>query len=50
MTNINCSANCIYQKDGKCSFENIYAKPLTLGSDCAYYSPSKNHISSQTQG
>lgn len=23
LTNINCSANCLYQKDGKCSFENI---------------------------
>lgn len=41
MTNINCLANCIYQKDGKCSFENVYAKPLTFGADCAYYSPLK---------
>ena len=23
MTNINCSKNCIYQKDGKCSYDNV---------------------------
>jgi len=42
MTNINCSANCIYQKDGKCSYEDTHAKFLTLGSDCAYFSPKNN--------
>ena len=41
LTNINCSANCIYQKDGKCSYENIFAKTLTVGADCAYFSPAK---------
>ncbi len=24
MTNINCSKNCIYQKDGKCSYDNVF--------------------------
>ncbi len=38
MTNINCSANCIYQKDGKCCFENIKnQQKATPNSDCAYF-------------
>ena len=49
MTNINCSANCIYQKDGKCSFENICAKPITLGTDCAYFSPVRPKKPGETQ-
>ncbi len=41
MTNINCSSNCIYQKDGKCNFENIFEKQIALHKpanlDCAYF-------------
>lgn len=37
LTNINCSENCIYQKDGKCSFENIGHQKITPNGDCAYY-------------
>ncbi|MFR0822317.1 MAG: hypothetical protein ACLU84_07010 [Clostridia bacterium] len=37
MTNINCSSNCIYQKDGKCAFENISEQKVTPNSNCAYY-------------
>ena len=38
MTNINCSSDCIYQKDGKCTFDSIISKRLTTNSNCAYYS------------
>ncbi|MBO5004754.1 MAG: hypothetical protein J6D03_05845 [Clostridia bacterium] len=37
MTNINCSSDCIYQKDGKCSYENIVTKKATPSFDCTYY-------------
>ena len=37
LTNINCSENCIYQKDGKCSFENINQQKITSHKDCAYF-------------
>lgn len=37
LTNINCSANCIYQNDGKCSFENTSSTILTPSSGCAYF-------------
>ncbi|HJJ06352.1 MAG: hypothetical protein U0O04_01655 [Clostridia bacterium] len=37
MTNINCSSDCVYQKDGKCCYENILAKKITPSADCAYY-------------
>ncbi|MCI8999390.1 MAG: hydroxymyristoyl-ACP dehydratase [Clostridia bacterium] len=37
MTNINCSANCVYQKDGKCCLENTSFQTVTPASDCAYF-------------
>ncbi|MFR8103636.1 MAG: hydroxymyristoyl-ACP dehydratase [Clostridia bacterium] len=37
MTNINCSANCVYQKDGKCSLEQIASQKVTLNNECAYF-------------
>jgi hypothetical protein len=37
LTNINCSSNCIYQKDGKCYFENISTTRVTPSNDCAYF-------------
>lgn len=37
LTNINCSANCIYQKEGKCTLENISAKAISFNSNCAYF-------------
>lgn len=41
MTNINCTANCIYQKDGKCSYDNtMLSTTVTFSSNCAYFSPS----------
>ena len=42
LTNINCSSNCIYQKDGKCNFENIsetkFAFANKSNTECAYFS------------
>ena len=37
LTNINCSSNCIYQKDGKCSYEFVSTTNLSSNSFCAYY-------------
>ncbi|MBR6504303.1 MAG: hydroxymyristoyl-ACP dehydratase [Clostridia bacterium] len=37
MTNINCSSNCIYQKDGKCTLEYITNNIAKSNSDCAYF-------------
>jgi hypothetical protein len=42
LTNINCSENCKYQKDGNCSFENINQKKITSHTDCAYFTPKNN--------
>lgn len=39
LTNINCSSNCAYQKDGKCILENVPLQKVTPSSDCAYFSP-----------
>ena len=39
MTNINCSQNCIYQKDGKCSYNIITMSSIYPNSDCAYFVP-----------
>lgn len=39
MTNINCSSDCVYQKDGKCTLERVTAMAVISGDDnaCAYY-------------
>lgn len=37
MTNINCSSDCVYQKDGKCCFENVAKQQVTPNNNCAYY-------------
>lgn len=41
MTNINCSASCIYEKNGKCTLNHvsITANVMGHGTDCAYFSP-----------
>lgn len=41
MTNINCSANCIHEKNGKCTLNHvsISANIMGYGTDCAYYNP-----------
>ena len=37
LTNINCSLNCIYQKDGKCSYSSITPTIFSTTSECAYF-------------
>ena len=40
MTNINCNANCVYQQDGKCCYDNVMPQTSCIknatGSSCAY--------------
>ena len=37
LTNINCTSNCIYQKDGKCNYELVDVSKISSSSDCAYF-------------
>ena len=37
LTNINCTSNCIYQKDGKCDYELISLGKISSTSDCEYF-------------
>lgn len=41
MTNINCSANCSHEKNGKCTLTHIgiSSNVMGYGTDCAYFSP-----------
>lgn len=41
MTNINCSASCIHEENGKCRLNHVSLTESVIGygSDCAYYSP-----------
>ena len=41
LTNINCTANCIYEKDGKCAYESITTQTVHFQENCAYFSPKK---------
>jgi len=42
MTNINCTSNCLYQKDGKCSLDNVTAVSVTSTDSCAYFVEKKD--------
>lgn len=42
LTNINCSSNCIYQKDGKCSFHFVSPSFISSFSQCVYFIPKNN--------
>lgn len=42
MTNINCSSSCLYQKNGKCTLENISVKSITPTDDCIYFRNKEN--------
>ncbi|MBS5857257.1 MAG: hydroxymyristoyl-ACP dehydratase [Clostridia bacterium] len=42
MTNINCSLNCIYQKDGKCNYNLIIPSNISSHFDCAYFIEKNN--------
>ena len=37
LTNINCSSNCIFQKDGKFTLEAININYIAPFNDCAYF-------------
>lgn len=37
MTNINCTSNCIYQKDGKCHLCNVTTVSNSLNNSCVYF-------------
>lgn len=37
MTTINCSSNCIHQKDGKCSLDNVAMNSTLSTKDCIFY-------------
>ncbi len=37
MTNINCTSNCIYQKDGKCNLNIVTAASVTANNSCIYF-------------
>lgn len=42
LTNINCSLNCIYQKDGQCSYSKIEFSDSFSNSECAYFVSAEN--------
>ena len=42
LTNINCSLNCIYQKDGQCSYSKIEYSDTISNSECAYFISASN--------
>ncbi len=49
MVNINCSSNCIYQIDGKCTLSsicnnNLYNSNKTQNIDCAYFTNTNNNL------
>lgn len=46
MTNINCSAECIYESNGKCTQNHvsITASIIGYGTDCAYFTPRSENI------
>lgn len=37
MTTINCTENCIYQKDGHCTYELISNSSISNCSTCVYF-------------
>lgn len=46
MTNINCSAECIHENNGKCTLNHVSITQNVMGfdTDCAYFTP-RNTIS-----
>lgn len=45
MTNINCSANCNHESNGKCMLNHISVSSsfTDKGADCAYFEPRQNN-------
>lgn len=42
LTNINCTANCIYQRDGKCTYNIVSMSLISSKTECAYFIPYNN--------
>lgn len=49
MTNINCSANCNHENNGKCTLNHISISSnfTGIGADCAYFEPRQNRNDNQ---
>ena len=43
MTNINCILNCKYQREGKCTLDNVVAMTVTSNNICHYYDSNTSH-------
>ena len=46
MTNINCTKNCRFQQDGKCSYDSVTSIAISqsVNSDCPYQSEDINLV------
>lgn len=44
MTNINCSENCTYSSNGKCTFDHVTTSYIMINfsCSCAYFSPKES--------
>lgn len=42
VTNINCTSSCLYQKDGKCTLENVSVQITKPTNDCIYFKNKEN--------
>ncbi|KPU45943.1 hypothetical protein OXPF_04110 [Oxobacter pfennigii] len=51
MTNINCSAKCSYENNGKCTLNHIgiSSNIAGTGGDCAYFQPRQSKSSKDKQ-
>lgn len=47
MTNINCTSNCLYQKDGKCELDNVTIISVTSNDSCIYFTAKKQQDSKE---
>lgn len=45
MTNINCSASCVHENNGKCTLNHVSISSSYTGieADCAYFEPKQQH-------
>jgi hypothetical protein len=43
MTTISCSLNCIYQKDGRCTLDNVTMNSSSVRENCLYFKQKNTH-------
>ncbi|NLK88410.1 MAG: hypothetical protein GX279_13140 [Clostridiaceae bacterium] len=48
MTMINCSSNCIHQKDGKCMLEEAISESVSTQADCVFFKEAADRTGSAT--